>query len=125
MAPVVVISRRTVDRGLDLLNEAERFRCKPGVLHDVAGETNELGREFVDGPNHLGRILRVALVMEVSEMDKAAIAPAAGQIEFGYAQRGRFDKAGIHSERRRERQRGQAEEFSPSHPAHASNSESI
>jgi hypothetical protein len=57
--------------------------------------------------------------MEVSEMDKAAIPCASVQIEFRDAQRCRFDEPRISPERRWQRQRGQAEEFSPCDLSHS------
>ena len=119
VAPVIVISRRAVNRRLDLLNETERFRRKPRVFHEIAGETNELGRELIDGANHFGRVLHVAFVMEVGEMDEAAITRASAQIEFRDAQRCRFDEPRIGPERRWQRQRGQAEKLSPCDLAHS------
>ena len=73
-APVIVISRRAVNRRSDLLNETERFWREPRFFDQIAGETNELRRELVDGAHHFGRVLHVAFVMEISEMDEAAIA---------------------------------------------------
>jgi hypothetical protein len=119
VTPVIVISWGAVNRRLDLLNETERFRRKPRVFHEIAGETNELRRKLIDGADHFGRVLHVAFVMEVSEMDEAAIPRASAQIEFRDAQRCRFDEPCIGPERRWQRQRGQAEKFSPCDLAHS------
>ena len=78
VAPVIVVSGRAVDRLLDLLNESKRFRCKTLVFHEIAGETDKFGRQLVDRANHVRRILHVAFMMEIGEVDEAAIAPAAG-----------------------------------------------
>ncbi len=75
--PVIVISRRAVNRRPNLLNETERFRREPRVFDQIAGETNELGRQLIDGADHFGGVSHVAFVVEIGEMNEAAVAPAA------------------------------------------------
>jgi len=86
MAPVIVIPRRAVNGRPNLLNETKRFRSESRVFHQIARETNELGRKFVDRPHHFPRITRVPFVMEIGEMDKAAIPWTSTQIQFRHAQ---------------------------------------
>jgi hypothetical protein len=107
-----------------LLNKTERFCGKPRVFDQVAGETNELRGQFIDGADHRGGVIHVAFVMEISEMDEAAIASAA-QIEVRHLQCCRFDETGIDADRRGQSERRQAEKFSACdlrHPSRPSRS---
>src|ERR1700682_2653531 len=92
VAPVIVISRRTVNGRSNLLNETKRFRGKPSVFDEIARETDKLGRKLIDRAHPFGRIAHVALMMEVSEMDETAGSRTSAQIEFRDPQRCRFDE---------------------------------
>ena len=97
--PVIMISRGTVDRRFDLANEPERFWREPRVLYDIARKADELRREIIDCANDLRGIADVAFVVEVAEMNEAAVTRASAQIEFGDPQRCRLDEPRIGPER--------------------------
>ena len=113
----VVISRVAVDRGIDLANEVECRRSEARLLDQVAGETNEVRRQLVDRADNFGRVIGIALVMEVAEVNEAAWTRAV--VEFGDAQRGRFEGRRIRAQCRRQRQRTEPQKFSTCDPAHA------
>ena len=101
------------------MNEPECFRRESRLFHDVAGETNEFRRKLVDGADDIRCVSHVAFVVKVGEMDKAAIPTAARQLEVSDTERGRLDEPRVGPERRRHRQRGQAEELPPCDLAHS------
>src|SRR5438045_7038759 len=106
----IVVARRAINWRLDLPDKRESFRREPRLFDEVAGEADEIGRELVDGADNFRRVLGVAFVMKIAEVNEAAIARALQQL--CYAKRGGFECRRIGAQHRRQRQSAQPQDIS-------------
>src|SRR5437763_15806274 len=88
----IVVTRRAINWRLDLPDIRESFRREPCLFDEVAGEADEIGRELVDGADNFRRVLGVAFVMKIAEVNEAAIARALPQL--CHAKRRGFERRG-------------------------------
>ena len=70
-APVIVIARRAVDRRLICLTKPSAVGGEMFVLNQITGEADKLRRELIDRAHDLGRVIVIAFVVEIGEMDEA------------------------------------------------------
>src|SRR5947209_4798721 len=105
-----VITRRAINWRLDLADKRESFRREPRLFDKVAGEADEIGRELVDGADNFRRVLGIAFVMKIAEVDEAAIARALPQL--CHAKRRGFERRRIGAQHCRQRQAAEPTEFS-------------
>jgi len=115
-AIVIVVSRRALNRRLDLADEPKSLRCETAFLDEIARETDKIRRKLVDRADDLAGKFRVALVMKIAEMNKAAWTRAA--IKLGHAQRRGFQRRGVRAQCRRQGEGAHSKEFAAGDVAH-------
>ncbi len=93
-------------------DEVERGRREARVFHQITGETDKLRRKRVDRAHDFGRVVGIALVMQIAELHEAA-ARLGLKIEVGDSQPGRFSKATVDPRGRRQGDEAEAKKLSP------------
>ena len=66
-----MVARVAVNGCLNLADETERLLQVVPIFNQIAGEADKLRIQFVDCANDFRRIIGVAFVMEIGEMNEA------------------------------------------------------
>ena len=112
-----MISRTTVNRRFDLLNEAKRLIREMPLFDQITGETDEVRREIVNRAYDFGRIGRITLVMKIAEVNEATFAFGI-EFEMCDAQRGRLNEVSVKPEHARNCQHSNLQKFATRHANH-------
>ena len=71
-AVVIPITRAPIDGPRNLPDEVEGGRRKTSVFYQITRETDKLRRKRVDRARNFGRLVGVALVVQIAEVHKTA-----------------------------------------------------
>ena len=71
-AVVIPIARASIDGPRNLPDEVEGRRGKASLFYQITRETNKLRRKRVDRARNFGRLVGVALVVQIAEVHKTA-----------------------------------------------------